>query len=364
MKMKLLALSTAVPSHSFSQMKAAEIMVHAFGLQGKEAARVRKIYAHSAIENRHSVLEDASRDFADWEFYANFPVSAPGMRARNDLYKREAVALATQVSLRAVSEWGGNPQRITHVISVSCTGVLAPGIEYLLIEALQLSPSVERFGINFMGCFGAFKALGLAQALVAENPDARILIVCTELCTLHLQPQNTVEQHVANALFSDGSAAVIVGGNDQSDERVIAQIVRRSTRAISGTRQFMSWEAGDHGYVMGLSPEVARYLEKHIKGFAQDLLGSTIAFDQCVWAVHPGGTAILKAIEIACALAPEQTEASWHVLAKYGTMSSATFLFVLQEIYRRRERISSSHPPWCVGLGFGPGLSVEGLLLQ
>lgn len=356
----IFGLATAVPEHWVGQQEAASRMIDAFALEGREADRLARIYERSSISKRHSVLEDFQRPVSEWQFWGpQFPNVVPGMAARNEVYKREAPRLAAQAAEKALRQWGGKKEHITHVISVSCTGVLAPGIEFLLIDSLGLSRGVERLGINFMGCFGAFKGLAVAKALACENPSYRILVVCTELCSLHLQSEGHVDQHVANALFADGAAAVVVGGCPVQGESPQWELVRRASMAVEHSLDLMTWEAGNSGYVMRLSAEVPRRIEEHIESFAHQLVKSDTSLSQCAWAVHPGGKAILHAVEKACGLTPVHTEASWKVLDRYGTMSSATFLFVLEELSHSKEDC-----PWCVGLGMGPGLSIEGLLLR
>lgn len=360
MTVALLGLAAIAPQHFVPQNEAADKAVEAFALEGRAATRLKKIYDSSAIAKRHFVLEEFCRPRPEWQFWgAKFPKEVPTMGARNEIYKREAPQLASAAAKQALAQWGGDLRQISHVISVSCTGVLAPGIEFLLMDELGLSRRVERLGINFMGCFGAFKGLAVAKALVSEDPRRRVLVVCTELCSLHLQTDGELDHHVANALFADGAASAIVGGNPTADEETLWELKTRASMALQDTRSLMSWEAGDNGYIMRLGAEVPKYLETHIASFARELLGPKISFGECDWAIHPGGKAILQAIERACGLDSRQTEASWNVMAQYGTMSSATFLFVLNELARNPNRAA-----WCIGLGFGPGLSVEGILLQ
>lgn len=254
---------------------------------------------------------------------------------------------------------GGNPSLITHVIAITCTGVVIPGIEFGLIESLALSRSVHRLGVNFMGCFGAFKGLEVAHAFVKSNPKNRVLIVCIELCSLHIQPNDTPDSMMANSLFADGSAAAIIGADLLSTEKSIFEMQRHASFGLENSREQMSWEASDQGYVMKLSPFVPVILARHIQAFTEKLMHSYTEISACDFAIHPGGKAIVNAIEKKLGLNKLQTRASWNTLAHYGNMSSATFLFVLNDLKRQADK-----KEWAVGLGFGPGLSVEGLLLK
>lgn len=340
----ILALATASPPHCYHQESIASCMAKGLNLSSEREKELRKLYRNSAIETRHSVLSDFDLLF-----------KGPSARERNDIYKREAPKLAIQAAQKALTQWGDRPEKITHVITVSCTGMMAPGIEYFLIKELGLLANTKRIGINFMGCFGAFNGLIAAKALAEESPDHRILLVCTELCSLHGQVDQESDSLLANALFADGAAACIVGGGQPKN--YLWEIVGQSSRLLENSKHYMAWDVADSGYSMTLSPKVPVLIKKAIAPFMQELLEGKATFEECGWAIHPGGKAILQAIEKECLLRREQTEGSWQVLKDYGNMSSATFLFVLEKWLEKRSK-------WTLGVAFGPGLCIEGLLLR
>lgn len=359
MNAHILALACVAPENNFLQSQLATTLENSLDLNEEEIKRLRTIFNHSKIHKRHSVIADYK--YASLKgrlFDENFPELIPDTEKRNQIYKELAPKLATEVATKAMGEWGGDSQEITHVISVSCTGLYAPGIEFHLIEPLNLSPTVERLGINFMGCFGAFKGLAIAKSLAKESPHHRVLVVCTELCTLHFQADKKIDTFVANALFADGAAAVIVGCEPQKGEASIFEIERNSSYALKETRELMTWEVSNTGMLMNLSRKIPSLLREHIVSFG-DMLLNKIPASLCQWAIHPGGKAILEAVEKAYGLNEKQTQASWKVLENFGNMSSPTFLFVLDEL-RSRPSIHEQ----IIGLGFGPGLSIEGILLK
>lgn len=360
MKAHILSIATSTPPHILEQSEAAEFMVEMLSLKDSAAQKLRKLYQNSSILKRHSIIADFKKLRDDWSFWGNqFPQSPPTTSHRNNLYKLEAPKLASQAARLALKNWGGDPKQITHVIFVSCTGMLAPGIEFHLLKALNLNRSTSRLGINFMGCFGAFKGLAVAQAFAKENPEHRILLVCTELCSLHLQADLNMDTLVGNSLFADGSAAAIIGCSPTANETPLWEIVQNASHALEDSLDKMSWEACDTGYAMRLSNEVPALMCAHIHPFASTLLKGKCAIQECDWAIHPGGKAILQGIEKEMNLEKEQTIASWSTLANYGNMSSATFLFVLDAL----KNLNSSKK-WSLGIGFGPGLSIEGILLR
>lgn len=360
MNAAILALGTAVPSYVFSQEEIANKTISVMALDEEKKQLLNRIYQNSAIEKRHSVVEDFKKSREEWEFWGtDYPQTVPGMTKRNLRYKQEAPKLSEEAARQALERWGGEASRITHVISVSCTGIIAPGIEYYLMQNLGLHPTVNRLGINFMGCFGAFKGLSVARAFTQEDPNARILLVCTELCSLHLQADHDGETILANSLFSDGSGAVIIGANPQAGEKPLWDMIRTRSEGFKNSIEKMSWEASDRGFLIRLSHTVPVLIGRNIKGFIDDLLTTDVTSEQCDWAIHPGGKSILQVIEKTLQLKPDQTQCSWDILSRYGNMSSATFLFVLNELSHQVNQRS-----WSAGVGFGPGLSAEGILLR
>lgn len=360
MPASILALATTVPPHIYSQEETADKAIAILSIQHEKAEFLKRIYQNSAIQKRHSIIEDFLKPREEWEFWgAQYPKTVPGMSARNHRYKEEAPKLALEVAKKVLEKWGGDVSHITHIISVSCTGIIAPGIEFYLMQDLGLSYQVNRIGINFMGCFGAFKGLSVARAFALENPNNRILLVCTELCTLHLQADQDVETIMANSLFGDGAAAAIIGSDSKLDENPLWEIVRTHSLGFKNSFDKMSWEASDHGFFMRLSHTVPVHIGRHIKEFINDLFKESVAIEECDWAIHPGGKSILQSIERALELKPDQTNSSWETLSNYGNMSSATFLFVLDHLASQ-----STNRAWTAGLGFGPGLSAESILLR
>lgn len=356
MNANILAIGTAVPQFKLSQKQAVGFVIDYLSLNDVEAAQLRKLYDNTAIHHRHSIIEDFVNPRADWQFWSR---SNPGTLARNTIYKTEAPKLAHQAAEKALQEWKGNRSDITHIISVSCTGMIAPGLEVELIRSLGLNQSVNRLGINFMGCFGAFKGIDAARAYAKENPKNRVLVVCTELCSLHFQSDLAKDTVIANAIFADGAAAVVIGASPQNNENALWSIQNQSSLILKDSMDEMRWDACDTGYAMRLSKEVPPLLSEHIVDFIESVLDTKTSLHHCEWAIHPGGKAILEGIEQALELKRPQTQISWDILAGYGNMSSPTFLFVLDALRKKEER-----KQWCLGLGFGPGLAFEGILLE
>lgn len=279
----------------------------------------------------------------------------PTTGQRNRQYAGEAVRLAVTAARPAVAEAGFEPASITHIVTVSCTGFVAPGIDLALIRGLGLAPTVERTHVGFMGCHGALNGLRVADAFATADPAARVLLCAVELCSLHYHYGDDAEKVVANALFADGAAAVAGAGGGGPGWRVAAT----GSCLIPDSADAMTWAIGDHGFEMTLSKHVPRLIARTVRGWLTDWLGRNGLSVACVgsWAVHPGGPKIVEAVEEALGLPREATAVSRGVFADYGNMSSPTVLFILD----RLRRAAARRP--CVMLGFGPGLVAEAVLL-
>jgi len=353
----ILSIGKSLPTYALSQLEIAERLNDLLQLPDEEAWLLEKIYKNSEINKRYSVLPDIMHPKSRFSMPSQ-GIRFVGMSERNADYKKEAPKLAEKSAKEALTHWGRNPKEITHIISVSCTGVMTPGIEFFLSRQFNLAPDVSLLGINFMGCFGAFKALKVASKIAKADPKNRILLVSTELCTLHFKPRGDIESIVIQSLFADGSAAVIVGCAPLKDENPIFELVDESSYAIQDTMEDMTWDASDEGFDMTLSKRVPLLISEHIGTFVKKLVGSSNALHEYEWAIHPGGKTIIEAIEKTLSLDRSLTASSWNVLRNFGNLSSASFLYVLEDIYKRHDSKDK-----IVGLGFGPGLSVEGLLL-
>lgn len=357
---QITAIGTANPENKFSQHCILEFMINAHELAGTSADRLTKIYSISGINTRYSVLKDFGMAPGQYAFFGNKPglEPFPGTRKRGEIYRQHAAKMAVKAFENLSTAI--DPRLITHVITVSCTGLYAPGLDIDMVELLGLSPQVERTCINFMGCYGAFNALKFADYICKTNPQAKVLIVDVELCTLHFQRENTLDNWLANALFADGAAIVLVENslNASSPNGLLLHTFYNTL--LTDARDDMGWEVGDTGFEMKLSAKVPKKIKKSIHDVAQNLLmkGSINMADFKYFAVHPGGKGILDACEEALALPAEANRIAMDVLANYGNMSSATILFVLQQIMRQPDKGK------VLSFAFGPGLTVESMILD
>jgi predicted naringenin-chalcone synthase len=218
-----------------------------------------------------------------------------------------------------------------------------------LIERCALSGSVERSTLGFMGCYAAINALKLARHLVRSDASARVLIVNLELCTVHLKETTDLEQMLSFLLWGDGCAASLVTAEPGGVELDSFQAVLSAE-----TRELMTWNIRDSGFDMILSGQVPTAVHDAVRGHADSILDGAPTSSIDLWGVHPGGRSVLDAVERALDLGPAALNASRDVLRRFGNMSSATVMFVLESLLQRA-------PAGALGcaMAFGPGLVAE-----
>jgi len=357
------SLAIAHPDNFFSQQQIAGFMVKAMALHDDDARKLRALFRATGIETRASVLADYGRDegfqfFPDNELLDPFPTT----RTRMALYRTEALALSLQSATKCLEQKSVETSEITDLIVVSCTGMYAPGLDIDLVNALGLPSSTRRTCVNFMGCYAAFNALKLANAICDSNTFAKVLVVCTELCSIHFQKENTEDNFLANALFADGSAALLVESTPR--QGVNLNPISFYNDLFTEGKNEMAWGVGDQGFEMRLSTYVPEIIRNGIHALTTKLLRqSQLTLDAVdYYAVHPGGKKILEVIEEALHLDKAANRPAYAVLKKFGNMSSPTVLFVLHEILSGLT--PEDHEKKILSCAFGPGLTLESALFQ
>jgi alpha-pyrone synthase len=310
--------------------------------------RLRKLFLRmaerSGIEHRWSVLPQAA-DGGRPDFYRG---ATPRTSRRMAVYEEAAPELALEAiaNLQSLAPLDG----ITHLVVASCTGFVAPGIDQIIARRLGLG-NVERTLVGFMGCYAAVSALRTAYHIVRSRPEARVLAVTVELCSLHLQETQELESLLAMLQFSDGAAAALVSAEPGGFE-----MSHLFSSELEESRDLIQWRIGDSGFEMILSGEVPGRIQSALKDEAvrSRLYNGWSPDEVDSWAVHAGGRSILDSVERGLELRQGALFASRDVLARFGNMSSSTLMFVLSELIERRDVHKG------VARAFGPGLAAEG----
>ncbi|NND96397.1 MAG: type III polyketide synthase [Pirellulaceae bacterium] len=355
-------LGTASPKHRIDLANATKVAEQMSCSEPSQARKVEALYRRSGVSTRGSVLLE---DPVSQSFYPALESAddrGPSTNCRSQRYQHEAPILATESAKQALQASGTAAADITHLVTVSCTGFSAPGVDIELIDNLGLQTTTERVQVGFMGCHGAINGLRAARGLVAADPTAKVLMCSVELCSLHYQYGFDADRIVSGALFADGSASLIIenDGDTTKPTASLGRIAATGSCLVPNSRDAMTWKIGNHGYEMTLAATVPTLIENQLSSFLEAWLAKqNLTFDKIGgWAVHPGGSRILGAVEKALDLDPSCLATSREVLAEHGNMSSATMLFILERFAR-----SSKPKPWLM-LGFGPGLEIEVALIH
>jgi predicted naringenin-chalcone synthase len=361
MESKIMSIGTAVPEFRHEQDTILRFMQRIYALNDDDRRKLQFLYRQSSIRTRYSVIPDYSRQAVDWSFY---PATEnlepfPSLEQRMEWYNRYAAPLSVK-AINACLAGKAQPHEITHLITVSCTGMTAPGLDLQIVEGMGLSPDIFRTSVNFMGCYAAIHALKLADALCRSTPGAKVVVVCTELCTLHFQHEPTTDNITSSLLFGDGSAAALVVAEEKGSAHPQPGIRLDSfySEILAKGKKDMAWELSSTGFRMTLSNYIPDLIEEDLAPFVDRALakGHLQRSDITHWCAHPGGRKILEAIHKSLHFTNGNLDNSYAVLKEYGNMSSPSLLFVLQRIMATLDHKKEST---ILGVAFGPGLTME-----
>jgi alpha-pyrone synthase len=359
----LLCIETANPRFVHRQQALADYYCSTLSEEFKSNGRkIQAVSRNSGISERYSVINDFAPDSTTYSVFpqAGSANALPNLNTRMEVFKKEALTL----SLEAVCKIGGFEgikNKLTHIITVTCTGLFAPGLDIELVTALGLKRTIHRSSINFMGCNAAVLACRQAHQICTGDKNAVVLIVCTELCTLHFQNDYSDDYILSNTLFGDGSAAAIVSGKKTVPDKKYRPVKITSFHSLivdEGMKD-MAWQISEKGFIMNLSSYVSGLLNNRM----QELLASQGIRSQDIhhWAIHPGGKKILDEFCSTLTITKEQLKYSYNILRDFGNMSSATILFVLKELMQSQD-IKANEKIYAAA--FGPGLTIESAILQ
>ncbi len=356
---RIISIGTAVPEYANKQSILLDFMQNAYD-DNSASRKLNILFNHSGISTRHSVIPDFGNDPGKPRLFAESR-SLPTVDERLNIYKECAVPLALEAIRNALKKLNTTIDEfgVTHLITVTCTGLYAPGLGAELMEQLSLPPDVFHTSINFMGCNAAFPALRIGDMITKTDENSKVLIVCVELCTLHFQPKNNSDNLLSNTIFGDGAAAVIVVPDRHATE------IHRSGPAINGFyslllnkgKDLMAWNITPVNFEMVLNAKVPEFIGNEVAAFvleaAEKLNFSPGKINH--WAIHPGGKKILDIVKKQMQMGESDLKYSYQVLNDYGNMSSPTILFVLNEIMQSGQKSDET----TFAIGFGPGLSIE-----
>lgn len=364
----IVSVGTATPKYKYLQSDISDYMISSLHLTDeKEIRKLKVLYKKSAINYRYSVLPD-------FKFNGHAPIlfgmngaAPPSVQTRLKIFEEEAYSLSrTAIDdciMRARANSGEElySEKITHLITVSCTGLSAPGLEIEIVKSYGLNKDVTRLAVNFMGCYGAFHALKIADAICKANAYALVLIVCVELCTLHFQKETSEDNLLANSLFADGSATLLITGkNFQNKFNKKLRPDKFTTQIVYKGKRDMAWRISSNGFLMTLTSQIPDLVNDGINELYEKTMGKT-GKGFIHYAIHPGGKKIIDKCTEVLNLKNHELATSLSVLEDYGNMSAPTVLFVLKKLWD--EKINWKKKERVFGAGFGPGLTMEAACL-
>jgi alpha-pyrone synthase len=346
-------IATSVPPHDVH--RAFVDFAQSLVPEGTTRNLFRRMARMSAIEHRYSFLDPVPTESGEWKDAEGLyvPGAFPGTARRMQAFERFAPKLmrcaVDKLALSEVERRG-----ITHVIVTSCTGLYAPGLDIEMVQHLGLDASVERTMIGFMGCYAAVNALKTARHIVRSEPEAGVLVLNLELCTLHMQETQDLEQLLSFLLFADGCSASLVTARAQG-----LGLDSFLAVGIPETSHLITWRIREVGFDMQLSGKVPGELCRALQDVGTTVTRGRDPLSIDLWAIHPGGRTILDSVEKGLGLPAEALAISRDVLARFGNMSSATVMFVLQRIMQLAEPGQRG-----CAMSFGPGVTAETMLFH
>ena len=371
MSLAIDGLATVVPPDSFPQDVILAAVKTLCRTTPEQAGLLEWIFSQAGVNKRHYAVGQAlMRDVLAGTRLSESPFlpecshhaprddqRGPTTAQRMQEYARHAGPLAMTAARQALHNARVAAEQITHLVTISCTGFQAPGVDIQLIQGLHLPATTERVHVGFMGCHAAINGLRVAQGLIAAAPQARVLVCSVELSSMHGVYEWNLEQMVASALFSDGAGALVASAALTPSAW---QLAATGSCVFADSSDAMSWTVGDHGFAMTLSAKVPSLIARNLPAWLRGWLGQhgLSIGDVPTWCVHPGGPRILSAVVEGLGLDSSAVQVSRDILAEYGNMSSATILFILERLMRQQA------PRPCVALAFGPGLTAEAALFR
>jgi predicted naringenin-chalcone synthase len=356
----IISIATANPTYCLQQLDILAFMQNVYQLNEVDQRKLKFLYHQSGIHTRYSAIADyhggeAARDFIPADTSADFPL----LEKRMEFFDAHALNLSVSAIQKCIEPFLPIHQ-ITHLITISCTGMSAPGLDLQIMQALELPTTIFRTSINFMGCYAAVHGLKLAKMICDSTPNANVVMVATELCTLHFQKEFTEDNAASSLLFADGSAAVLVSNCINAPKSLSIQNFYAQV-AFNG-QEDMAWNLSSKGFLMKLSSYIPQLIEADIEALISKALaaGNNTKSDITHWCIHPGGKRILDLIQRKMQLSESDLQYARKVLYNYGNMSSPTVLFVLKEIMEAIDQPRAV----ILGMAFGPGLTMETFTLK
>ncbi|MCM3762064.1 type III polyketide synthase [Alkalihalobacillus oceani] len=355
------SVSSYTPSYQLDQETTTEFARELFAESYQDIERLLTVFSNGQIEKRQFAVP------IDW-FRKDH-----SLQERNDLY----IQLATEYSVEAIKGCLAHPRflqseiavnEIDAIILVSSSGMATPSLDARIMNKLPFSAHTKRIPLWGLGCAGGAMGMSRAFEFCRAYPEANVLVVCVELCSLTFQRNDRTKSNlVGTSLFADGTACALVIGDDSALRPQIRQdsvpnIIATESTLMPDSEDVMGWDVKDSGlhvvFSRSIPSIVTKWLRPVVEGFLQK--EDVTVHQLSAFIAHPGGRKVLEAYSEALGLAPELLEASAQVLKLHGNMSSPTVLYVLENVLASPKKAGE----YGLMAALGPGFSSELLLLQ
>ena len=348
--MQIASAASAFPKHYYSQKFLLEKLQEYWGERLRNPLMLARLHRNVSVEGRHLALPyDKYYELKTWG-------------CANDAWIQAAAELGEQALCRALHHAGVEPSRLGALFFTSVTGISSPSIDALLINRMGLPASIKRIPIFGLGCVAGAAGIARAADYVRAYPSQAAALVSVELCSLTIQREDlSVANLISSGLFGDGSAAVVVTGDQLG--AMGPEIVATRSVFYPETEHMMGWKISERGFRIVLSPEVPILIRENLGGNMDAFLADhgLKRGDIGSWVLHTGGPKVLEATADALALHDGQLDASWNCLKKVGNLSSASVLVVLEDVMRDRRPEPGT---WGILAAMGPGFCSELVLLK
>jgi len=348
--MQIASAASAFPKHYYSQKFLLEKLQEYWGERLRNPLMLARLHRNVSVEGRHLALpHEKYYELKTWG-------------CANDAWIQVAAELGEQALCRALHHAGIEPSRLGALFFTSVTGISSPSIDALLINRMGLPPSIKRIPIFGLGCVAGAAGIARAADYVRAYATQAAALVSVELCSLTIQREDlSVANLISSGLFGDGSAAVVVTGDQLS--AMGPEIVATRSVFYPETEHMMGWKITERGFQIVLSPEVPTLIRENLGGNMDSFLADHGLKRGNIgsWVLHTGGPKVLEATADALGLHDGQLDASWNCLKKVGNLSSASVLVVLEDVMRNRRPEPGT---WGILAAMGPGFCSELVLLK
>ncbi|MGZ3835172.1 MAG: type III polyketide synthase [Mucilaginibacter sp.] len=302
--------------------------------------------------------EIITRNFCEPMDYYTIPNT---FEERNDEYLKKALMWSVKAIEDCITKANIDKLDITDILFVSTTGLATPSIDALIINQMRLNPHINRMPIFGLGCGGGVSGMAKANALAKANPDAVVLLVAVELCSLTLLRNDYSKSNfIGSSLFSDGIAACIVMGDNRTGNKQV-RYQASSSKLYYDSLEVMGWDFKDTGFKVLFSKDIPMFINEHVReDIDRFLTGQGLALtDIKNFIFHPGGKKVLDAYTDALGVEGDFLQKTRSVMNNYGNMSSVTVLYVLEKFMNE-----GFEDGYGLMMAMGPGFSSEMVLLK